>query len=454
MTPDRAPAADPLVNGRFRLEAPVGTGSSGVVYRALDLETGRDVAVKILTLGTLRTDHDNVVQQFLKEADLLARLQHPNTVRVLDYGSDDGRPYVAMEYFDGTTLEDLIQAGDLTPKRLLCIVRSVCQALAEAHTGGLIHRDLKPENILVSTDGENRVKVVDFGLAKEVGDAVSMTGDGLLLGTPLYMAPEQIRGRPLDRRCDIYALGAILYAGVTGRPPFDRKQTAATLMAHLNDPVPPMGTFVDTPVPRLLEEVVLRCLRKARSDRFDSVDALEHALDACVRVLDDPQADEEVSLRMFVPSATPRATSINWTTLLTGALALGSLLVFGYVVAQGVQAVQLATNSPQTSHDPVVTRPSPPPEQMPPPWENPFFGPDIPPPYDAPVVPQFGKTEVSPKPLAPSEASTTAIQPATEGPLNEPAPLAEPPAPERPARPRFPVGNTDLKNPFDELEKP
>ena len=293
--PDPAEATDPwigrLVGERYLVTARLARGSMGSVYEAVQTPLGRQVALKVLDI---RPDHRERPgadkkdrKRFLREASLLSRLTHPNTVRVFDYGLQDDTPYIVMELVPGDTLAQILKkTGRLQPLRAVHIAQQICGALGEAHDFGVVHRDLKPANVLVSHGpGATDIKVVDFGLVKEMRDAVEMTADGALIGTPMYMSPEQIRGEAIDQRCDIYALGVTLYLMTTGRVPFQEKQTAALLLAHIQDPPPPFATVPGAPTVPQLEQVVLRCLAKRPEDRFADADEVFRALCLCEAVM-------------------------------------------------------------------------------------------------------------------------------------------------------------------------
>jgi serine/threonine-protein kinase len=216
-----------------------------------------------------------------------ARLAHPNTIEIYDYGrSDDGTFYYVMEYLVGLSLADLVrEAGPLPPGRAIYIFRQICAGLAEAHRFGLVHRDLKPANVFVAVRGGEAdvAKVLDFGLVKPTRDpgAVALTVDLTVAGTPQFMAPEQaVNDRSLDNRADIYSLGAMLYHALTGRPPFVGGNAFALMMAHARDPVDPPSR-IRPGLPADLEAVVLRCLAKNPDERFPTAKSLSEALASC-----------------------------------------------------------------------------------------------------------------------------------------------------------------------------
>ena len=282
--------SDPLIGapfaGRYVIRALVARGSMGRVYEAEQLPLGRTVAVKVLDVSGLGlhgsdSNAEKHEQRFLREASTLAQLNHANTVRVFDFGIAGKDHYIVMEFVAGKTLRALLASKTPTPLDAVRIARQICGSLEEAHDLGVVHRDLKPANILITPGADRRdvVKVVDFGLVKEIDDAMHMTAAGVLVGTPMFMAPEQARGRDLDGRCDIYALGIILYRMVSGRYPFEQGHSTAILMAHLSDAPLPFARAAPAlqPLPRL-EAVVMRCLAKEPQDRFRDAHELQRAL--------------------------------------------------------------------------------------------------------------------------------------------------------------------------------
>jgi serine/threonine-protein kinase len=227
------------------------------------------------------------MQRLEREVRLTARLSHPNTVEVYDYGrTEDGTYYYVMEHLKGLSLAELVHRHvRLPPGRVVYLLRQVCGALYEAHAFGLIHRDVKPSNIFAARPGGlgDVAKLLDFGLvlpAESLGEE-TLTGERQILGTPHYMSPEQAEGgHKLDGRSDIYSLGAVAYYLLTGRPPFDANGRAAVLIAHARDPVEPPSRLRPG-IPEDLERVVLRCLAKSPDERFRDAEALEQALGAC-----------------------------------------------------------------------------------------------------------------------------------------------------------------------------
>jgi serine/threonine-protein kinase len=277
-----------VVAGKYRVQRLVATGGMGRIYLAEQLPLERPVALKVLDSRYVQGDQDPGFQKrFLLEAATVAKLSHPNTVRIFDYGRFEGGGletyFMVMEYLEGRTLRQALrQEGPLAPARAVEVVREVARALREAHRHGIVHRDLKPSNVmLVPTDEGEIVKVLDFGIAKLVrDDTEDLTMGGKFIGSPRYMAPEQIRHTQLDGRTDLYSLGVLLFEVLTGRVPFRGEKAVQTLVMHLNDPVPPLRLRGGAPPPPELEALVLRCLAKKPDDRFADVEAFIAALDA------------------------------------------------------------------------------------------------------------------------------------------------------------------------------
>jgi eukaryotic-like serine/threonine-protein kinase len=272
--------------GQYTLDEKIGEGGMGVVYRARHALLRRPTAIKLLQPG--RAGLANL-RRFEREVQQTARLSHPNTVAIYDYGrTPDGVFYYAMELLDGVTLDELVKSGGpLPPARVIHVLRQACGALAEAHGLGLVHRDIKPANILLTERaGElDVVKVVDFGLVRHIdagGAEVTATAANVLTGTPLYMAPEAIRSEDaVDGRSDLYALGAVGYFLLTGLPVFEAQTLVEVCAHHLHTaPVPP-SQRTRARIPADLEGLILRCLAKSPDERPATARALRDALERC-----------------------------------------------------------------------------------------------------------------------------------------------------------------------------
>src|SRR5688572_1113064 len=280
-TPSTAyPLIGQVVGGRYHIVALIGEGGMGIVYKAEQRlgSTVRRVAVK--TLHAELSRDPSITARFHREVGTVAQLEHPNTVRVYDFGStDDGTLYIAMEFLDGKALNRVIESdGALEPRRVGHIIRQVAGSLDEAHRQGIIHRDLKPENVLlIERAGEKDVvKLVDFGIAARTESAESekeqkLTQQGMVLGTPPYMSPEQFTGKPLDARSDVYSLGVMVYEMLTAQLPF-QADTAWQWATHHMTSLP--RSFDETSgggrIPEGLRRTVLRALSKDPSERQNS----------------------------------------------------------------------------------------------------------------------------------------------------------------------------------------
>ncbi len=287
----------PRVCGDYELLAELGRGGMGVVYKAHQKSLDRIVALKMVLRGDLASSLD--LARFRAEAEAAAQLHHPHIVPLYEVGEIEHRPYFSMKLVEGTTLARRLADGPLPSRAAAEMLAPICRAIADAHRRGVLHRDLKPSNILI--DGDGRTYVTDFGLAKRlrpesqlVGAGTggpSLTQTGAILGTPGYMAPEQAAGNrgEVSPASDIYALGAILYAMVTGRPPFQAESPVDTVLMVLEqDPLPPR--ILNPKVDSDLEMITLKCLQKPADLRYQSADALADDLEAYL-------ANEPISAR-------------------------------------------------------------------------------------------------------------------------------------------------------------
>jgi WD40 repeat protein/predicted Ser/Thr protein kinase len=251
--------------GNYELIERIASGGMGVVYKARQLGLERIVAIKVLPFGPFT--REEFVRRFQLEAGAAARLRHPGIVTIYEVGRADGFPFFSMEYVEGATLADLVRGGPLEPGRAVRLVRAVAEAIHYAHQQGILHRDLKPSNVLV--DALDQPRITDFGLARNLAEDSELTVSGQALGSPNFMPPEQAEGRhkKMTPRSDVYALGAMLYFLLTGRPPFAADSAVATLRQVVqNDPVAPR--LLNPGLPRNLETICLRCLEKEPSRRY------------------------------------------------------------------------------------------------------------------------------------------------------------------------------------------
>lgn len=262
------------VAGRFVIERLLGSGGMGAVYQARDEQLGEMVALKVIA-GSALLD-PGAADRFRREASAARRISHPNVVRIHDIGEEQGVLFMSMEYIAGDSLSALLERhGTLPIPQLRDVVAQVCAGLAAAHEAGVVHRDLKPGNILI--DGAH-VKIIDFGLAR-LAHIEGMTATGMILGTPEYMAPEQIRGKPVDPRTDIYALGAVIYHALTGRPPFQGDSPIAVGFKHCSEELV-LPQQIKGDVPAAWSELVARAMSKDPSHRYAGATELAAKLPA------------------------------------------------------------------------------------------------------------------------------------------------------------------------------
>ena len=278
----REPQPGDVVGGRYHIEAELGRGGFGVVFRGRHHEVEREVAVKVLLASYAGAD-PTAVARFRREAQIASSLHYPNTVQLFDYGeTDEGVFYIVMEYLKGKPLSEVLaRAGRLSPTRAVHIIRQVLHSLMEAHARGIVHRDIKPDNVMITplAFDQDFVKVMDFGIAKMVSsEGSSLTQAGLTLGTPRYMPVEQLRGLALTPATDLYAVGVVLYELLTGRRAIEAGslvEVASQVLDGVDIRVPP-----DAGVPPVLAAVVQKACSGAASDRYQRARDFLEALDA------------------------------------------------------------------------------------------------------------------------------------------------------------------------------
>jgi serine/threonine protein kinase len=276
-----APTGAPVIEG-YQIIAPIGRGGMGTVWRAVQLRTRRDVALKVMNPGFAASHRARA--RFDREVELAARLEHPNLARVYDSGADRGAYYYAMELIDGQHMDAHVTAARLDKRQIVELMRTVCRAIQHAHQRGVIHRDLKPGNILVTADGVPHV--VDFGLAKmllddEDGDAKRLSRDGDVAGTPAFMSPEQAAGKigEVDTRSDVYSLGVVLYELLTGRMPHDTTGTSFQVMKRIVEEDVRSPRSISRTIDRELEALLLKALARDPNKRYASAGELANDLD-------------------------------------------------------------------------------------------------------------------------------------------------------------------------------
>src|SRR5947209_1887063 len=251
--------------GRYEITGELGRGAMGVVYKALDPTIGRTVALKTMRLDVHGLDAQEMVRRFQNEARAAGVLNHPNIVTIYDAGEQDGIFYIAMEFIEGTTLHELLAEKRVLPTdEVVQLSRQICRGLDYAHSNGIVHRDIKPANIMITANGT--VKIMDFGIAKSGGQ---VTNTGQVLGTPNYMSPEQVKGKQLDGRSDLFGLGVILYEMLTGEKPFVGQNVTTIIYKIVNEtPITPRD--LDVTVHPGLSAIVIKALAKTPDDRYQT----------------------------------------------------------------------------------------------------------------------------------------------------------------------------------------
>jgi serine/threonine-protein kinase len=317
----RPPQPGDLIADRYELEELVGSGGMSSVFRACDVQLDRRVAIKIL--HEHYAEDPEYLERFRREAQLVARLSHPNIVTVIDRGQDHGRQYIVFEHVEGENLKELVlRTGRLPIRRALELALAVADGLAFAHDQGLVHRDVKPQNVLLSREGD--VKVTDFGIARSLDVEHGVTQTGTVLGTGEYLAPEQASGRPVSPATDVYSLGVVLWELLAGDVPFAGENFVAVALRHVNEPPPSLLERRPDVSPRLAAAVE-RALAKDPARRFPSMAALARELRACLAGLDGeaPAPVDEAELTLITrpaparPGVRPRRSSsrLGWALL-------------------------------------------------------------------------------------------------------------------------------------------
>jgi len=284
--------------GKYSIVGEIGRGAMGIVYKAVDPYIGRTVAIKTIRFDTLGQgpERDIAQKRFLREAHSAGNLSHPNIVTIFDVGEDQGLSYIAMEYIDGSSLEGLLHARQkFSLDEILRLVEQVAEGLESAHKKGVVHRDIKPANILI--DGDGRPRIVDFGIARISTSTITQTN--MIMGTPYYMSPEQISGRKVDHRADIFALGAILYELLTGQKAFPGESLTTVIYKIINEAPRPVRSFQKS-LPEGLDYVVTKALAKTPEERYQSCRELVHDLRnyAHLKVMKrapEPEPDEDAT---------------------------------------------------------------------------------------------------------------------------------------------------------------
>ena len=355
--------ADTVIAGRYTLEDPLGRGGMSEVYCATDQELGRRVAIKLLA-----PDADTA--RFEREARAVASLAHPNVVQLYDYGQDDGRPYMVLEYVPGGTLEERLQDAKGKPlpdDETRAVSAGIAAGLAHAHARGVVHRDLTPANVLFDDDG--RPKLADFGIARMAAGEGTLTEAGTVLGTAAYISPEQASGEPASTASDVYSFGVMLYRMLTGRLPFESTDPMELVMLNRDAPPPPITAFRKDP-PGLLESTAMAALEKDPADRPHDGAALLAALGVgatalttattalaasdATQVLPVVPAAAAAGAAEFVPPPPPPPRN-RWPLIAAGVLVL---LLLGGAVAYALSGSSGSNDSVTTGTLPTISIPT------------------------------------------------------------------------------------------------
>ena len=344
------PKPGDIIADRYRVVAPIGRGAMGTVYRAEHVQISKVMAIKLLH-RELQQNPENVAR-FHREAESASRLNHPNTVHVFDFGrTKSGSLYLVMDYVDGDDLAKVLDKdGPMPFGRVAYLCAQVAGSVEDAHAAGIVHRDLKPENVVIteSRDGE-MAKVLDFGLAKLFEGTVEaqVTSSGTIVGTPYYMSPEQIQGQELDGRSDVYAIGAIMYECVVGKPPFEAPNPVGVLSKHLSEE--PLRPSARSPlsVPAEADEIILRCLEKDPDHRYQTAEELKQALIEYLATVGS--GDWRLSGVGGAPFASGEHRVDRLDSIFKTKRRLWWLILLFLLVGGGVAAWQLATRGPSES---------------------------------------------------------------------------------------------------------
>ncbi len=313
-----------VLDDRYEVFEPIAEGAMGAVYRGERLKLGRAVAIKIM--HDALPDELSSRQRFEREAKLMARLEHPHCVSVIDFGLHEGKPFLVMDLVRGTSLADLLaKHGRLEPPRAAALVVQVLSGLAHAHELGIVHRDIKPANVMITerTGLGEQVRILDFGLAKPAIDSTKLT-TGIVVGTPNYMAPEQIKGGAIDGRTDLYAVGVMLFELLTGSKPFTADDPLAVVRKHLHAEPPTLSSFVGSVNFGDLEEVVSTALAKQPQHRYADAGAMAAAIEQAIakRAL----VARAVPHNLPQIESSPVATPSGWSVPDAGAATMAAII--------------------------------------------------------------------------------------------------------------------------------
>ena len=304
-SPSLSPAALAALGVRYEILGEAGHGSMGNVYKARDRETGETVALKLLK-PEIASDQA-MMERFKNELLFARKITHKNVCRVYEFNRVGGVAYTSMEFVEGESLRSVLNRfGGLPQRKATDLALQICSGLKEAHAQGIVHRDLKPENVMI--DGQGNVKIMDFGIARSMEAGTRLTGS--MVGTPAYMAPEQVAGKPVDYRTDIYSLGLILYEMFTGAPAFSADNSIAVALKQMReDPLPPHEVEPNIPVDS--ERTILKCLEKDPAKRFQSIADLETKFRSAVPAMPPPRMLGTTTTNLtHTSTGVPRAVTV------------------------------------------------------------------------------------------------------------------------------------------------
>ncbi|PCC74229.1 serine/threonine protein kinase [Nannocystis exedens] len=421
-----------MLAGKFRLVSELGRGGMGAVWRARNVHVDRDVALKLILPEALK--NKEIVARFQNEARVAARIGHPGICDILDLETSALGPVIVMELLRGENLgQRIAREGKLAPAAAVALIREALHALDAAHRAGIIHRDLKPENLFIHQPdtGPAVIKLMDFGISKFIDRDGALTGSGVLMGTPEYMAPEQINGAVFaDARTDIWAIGAVLYKAITGVDPFTAASVPATLIAIITAEPEPVDARVPG-VPRALSAVILRCLAKKPDDRFQSAKELADALqpfEAPAAAVSPPVVTTHAAVfapTVALPLPPPPTSPPRWPARLMGLLVLGAaaVAVWWYAGRPDAPPIELPTIVSEA-----LRTVDPAPAAAPGPTAGAGAVP-TPPPQPVVVPPPVPENRVE------EPAATTGEEPAPASTTATPTPETPPPAPSEPPPP-------------------
>jgi serine/threonine protein kinase len=319
--------------GRYEILEELGRGDMGIVYKAHDPLIDRYVAIKTIDLQKLtEQEKDEYKTRFYQEAKAAGRLNHPNIITIHDLGRKGDIAYIAMELMEGPTLQDIIAENKpLTLIDKLDVAFQVAEGLAYAHEHGVVHRDIKPSNIMVLRG--RHVKIADFGIAK-MESSLWRTQHDKIIGSPLYMSPEQILSHPIDPRSDIFSFGIVLYRMTTGQLPFNADNINAVFYQIINEEPPKPGSL-NQEIPAILENIIARCLAKKPADRYQNANELKADLHSCRRLLSLGNTDSNHSQHYFEDEGEAKVaritrTQLIWIIILTAVISLTAYILLSY----------------------------------------------------------------------------------------------------------------------------